>query len=347
MLCVRVVNSNQSVINSFHIIFALNRHPETVDRLNRFVGDHGPVHWRNAEKCQECQDVRSVFSNGHEWPYYRGLWYLFRERNGLPRITEHDPFYGHPIEEAMEMFREMSKGYSWTICPWGREQSMEMIAFVTDDERCCDELISCLGGSFSRMSESGLFLDEIGGSSVPVLLAAYKNVESLNREVHGILFNDSATAERIWAMADCEESQPYLLHFRQIGPNADPRSVPSGNFETVETYSDEGDIVRVLLRIHDHGTLAAFLGNWGTAIILAGNANLQSLRTVFQSPEFQIHTASYFLTKIISEARWIYLPEQGNSTTELYKTFSSSDPKMVTSFLNAKCNDTIRVFSFF
>lgn len=197
--------------------------------MSRFASKHGPVFWCHADQNLECEDIGRVFRNGHDWPYYRGQWYLYHDGNPPPQITECDPYEHHTIKERIEMFREMSASHAWTLCSWGREQSMAMVAFVTNNERYCDEFISCLGGFSSRVSQSGLFLEDITTSSIPTLLAVYKNIESPFDRWHGLLFNDSETAERLWALTGFGRSLPYLLHFQQTGPNADPRCLPIGN----------------------------------------------------------------------------------------------------------------------
>jgi hypothetical protein len=132
-------------MNNFHVVFALDRHPETVDALFAFAAMHAPVFWFNAGNKIECRDIEVVFRNGNGWPYHEGPWHLFHREKAPARSIWFDPYEHHSIEDRMKVLQEMANSYSWAILPWGREESMAMIAFVTTEERYYDDFIAALG----------------------------------------------------------------------------------------------------------------------------------------------------------------------------------------------------------
>lgn len=334
-------------MNRFHVVFVLDRHPRTIDILSQFTARHTPVVWCKAGMSAECRDIRDIFSVDAGWPYHKDPWYLFYEENVPARPVWLDSYEHHALEDRTEVLQELAKCYSWAILPWGREEPMALIAFVTADEQYYNEFVTAFEDDSTRVSRSGLFLCDIATGSAPLLLTAYKNITSLSGLCHGLLFNDRGTAQRLWEFTDSGKNPPYVLHYRQVGPNVDQRNFPAGRSELLETYSDKRPIVRVLLRVYDQETLAAYLPNWGTALVIPGTADLQRLRVLFQRPAFTIHTAPDYATRLISCADWVCFPESGLVNSLMYETFISRSAQVVSSFLNHRCAEPLCLFSCF
>ncbi|MDB6122719.1 MAG: hypothetical protein JWQ71_1712 [Pedosphaera sp.] len=325
----------------FHVVFVLERHPEFRNVLSQFISKQGSVYWSNAGKQTECHDVNVIFGNGF-WPYYSGPWYLFHEEKKVHKSTWFDPYEHNSVENLDQILQEMANSHTWAILPWGREEAMAMIAFVTSDDQCWEEFVSAFSTPSTTLSESGLFLTKANSNTAPLLLTGYKNINSLENKFHGVLFGSIETAQTLWQVTGADSDPPIVLHFQQTGPDA---TIPAGNFENLETYKDTRYSERVLVRVLDSETFASYLPSWGTAVILSGDVDLESLRNLFQTPEF--HKLPFYGTKFVSVASWAFFPTNGYSSSPMYETLLCRNPLLLSSFLHCPRNKQFKLFSCF
>lgn len=322
------------MISRFNVAFVLDRHPDTIGILAEFGAANGDVYCQVGDEKRKCTDVASEFDL--MWPCKQKPWLLFHGEKRSAPVKLFDPFECTTASILSRTLSEVSSTYVWAILPWGREETMAMLAFVTTDEKLFNSFVDVVNHPKCQSTANS-----------PLLLTTYKNIDADWNAPHGALFEGTYASEKLWDSVFKIESNPVIIHFERHGKNEDIDGRMSQFGEQIFRTPDEDGFDRVITRVRDRSNLAEYLNSWNIAAVVSENTNLVELQHLLGNIGLKLHNVGDYLGQLASMSDWVYFPENGYTTTDLYQTFYSKETELLSQWSSALGVESPSIFSIF